>query len=89
MATARMDLRLDEEIKAKVAKASALLGMRSASEYVVSLMNDHATKVIEQHKSMTVEDDIFDLFIDACTKARKPNKALRDAVTFSNNKGIK
>jgi len=89
MATARMDLRLDEAIKAKAEKASALQGMRSTSEYVVSLINEHATKVIEQYESKTMKDDIFDLFIDACTKAREPNKTLRDAVTFSENKGIK
>ena len=89
MATARMDLRLDETVKAKAAKASALLGMRSTSEYVASVMNDHATKVIEQHESMTMKDNVFDVFIDACIKVHKPNKALRDAVIFSEDKGIK
>jgi len=89
MASARMDLRLDEAVKAKAAKASALLGMRSTSEYVASIMNEHATRVIEQHESITVKDNIFDIFIDACTKVRKPNKALRDAVIFSESKGIK
>ena len=86
MATTRMDLRLDEEIKAKVEKASALLGMRSTSEYVVNLINKDATRVIARHQSMTVKDDIFDLFMDACTKAREPNKALRDAANFSKKK---
>ena len=38
MATARLDLRLDEEIKAKAEKASALLGLKSLTEYVVRLM---------------------------------------------------
>lgn len=89
MATARMDLRLDEKIKAKVEKASALLGKKSTTEYVVSLMDENATKVITQHENMTVKDDIFDLFMDACAKARKPNKALRDAAIFAENKGIK
>ena len=89
MATARMDLRLDETVKAKAAKASALLGMRSTSEYVASVMNEHATKVIEQHESMTMKDNVFDVFIDACIKVHKPNKALRDAVIFSEDKGIK
>lgn len=89
MATSRMDLRLDKEIKVKVEKASALLGMKSTSEYVVRLMDEDATKVIAQHEGMLLKDDIFDRFVDACTKARKPNKALRDAVTFADNKGIK
>lgn len=84
-----MDFRLDEKIKAKVEKASALLGMKSTTEYVISLMDESATKVITEHESTTVKNDIFDLFWDACQKARKPNKALRDAVTFTKNQGIR
>jgi uncharacterized protein (DUF1778 family) len=89
VAAARMELRLDERIKAKVEKASALLGMKSTTEYVVSLMEQNATKVIAEYGNMIVKDDIFDLFMDACTKARKPNKALREAVAFTKNQGIK
>jgi uncharacterized protein (DUF1778 family) len=89
VATARIDLRLDKTIKAKVEKASALLGMKSTTEYVISLMEENAAKVIAEHGSMIVKDDIFDLFMEACTKARKPNKALRDALAFTKNQGIK
>jgi uncharacterized protein (DUF1778 family) len=89
VATARIDLRLDEKIKAKVEKATALLGMKSTTEYVISLMEENATKVIAEHSSMFVKDDMFDLFMDACSKAHKPNKALRDALTFTKNQGIK
>lgn len=89
MATARMELRVDERIKAKVEKASALLGMKSTTQYVVNIMDANATKVIADHESITVKDDIFDLFMDACTKARKPNKALRDAVAFTRVQGVK
>ncbi len=88
MATARMDLRLDKKIKEKAEKAAALLGMKSTTEYIVNLMNENSTKVIAEHSNMIVKDDIFDLFMDACTKVRKPNKALRDAVTFTKNQGI-
>jgi uncharacterized protein (DUF1778 family) len=89
MATARMDFRVDERIKAKVEKASALLGMKSTTQYVINIMDADATKVIADHESITVKDDIFDLFMDACTKARKPNKALRDAVAFTRVQGVK
>ena len=42
---------------------------------------------------MKVKDGVFDCFIKACAKARKPNKALLDAVAFTkkvlgNNKGV-
>jgi len=89
MATTRLEVKLDEKIKAKARKASALLGMKSTTEYVVRLMDANATEVIAQHESMTVKNDVFDRFMNACLEARKPNKALLDAATFTKNQGIK
>lgn len=89
MATARLDIRLDEEIKAKAEKATALLGLKSLTEYVVRLMDEDATQVIAQHESIIVKDDIFDAFVAACDQAKAPNKALLDAVKFTENSGIK
>ncbi|GAB3520860.1 type II toxin-antitoxin system TacA family antitoxin [Photobacterium alginatilyticum] len=89
MATARLDLRLDEDIKAKAEKASALLGLKSLTEYVVRLMDEDSTQVIAEHESITVEDNVFDRFVDACDKAKAPNKALLDAVSFTKEQGIK
>ncbi|MGR5064641.1 type II toxin-antitoxin system TacA family antitoxin [Photobacterium sp. DNB22_13_2] len=89
MATARLDLRLDEEIKAKAEKASALLGLKSLTEYVVRLMDEDASQVIARHESITLENDAFDRFVEACDKAKSPNKALLDAVNFADEKGFK
>jgi uncharacterized protein (DUF1778 family) len=89
MATARVDLRLDEEIKAKAEKASALLGLKSLTEYVVRLMDEDATRVVAQHESITVKNDAFDRFIDACNQANKPSKALLDAVSYTKEQGFK
>jgi uncharacterized protein (DUF1778 family) len=89
MATARMELRLDKKLKEKVAKASALLGMKSTTEYVVNLMEENATKVIAEHGSIVVKDDIFDLFMNACEKAHKPNKALREPAAYTKKQVIK
>ncbi len=89
MATTRIDIRLDEDIKAKAEKASALLGMKSLTEYVVRLMDEDATQVIAEHESLTVKDSVFDEFIAACDKAVAPNQALLDAVKFTQESGIK
>lgn len=89
MAITRLDIRLDQEIKAKAEKASALLGLKSLTEYIVKLIDDNATQVIAQHESIIVENDLFDLFISACEKTQKPNKALLDATSFTKEKGIK
>ena len=87
MATARMDMRLDENIKAKAEKASALLGLASLTEYVVRILDADATRVIAEHESIKVSDDIFDRFMAACDAARAPNaalvKAAKDAQEFT------
>jgi len=89
MATARLDMRLSPEIKAKAEKASALLGLRSLTEYIVKLIDENSTKVIQQYESMTVENDIFDNFIQACEELQSPNQKLVDAAAFTKKQGIK
>ncbi len=89
MATARLDMRLSPEIKAKAEKASALLGQRSLTEYIVKLIDENSTKVIQQYESMTVENDIFDKFIRACEGSQSPNTSLVNAASFTKKQGIK
>jgi len=89
MATTRIDMRLDKNIKAKAEKASALLGMKSLTEYLVRLIDDNATQVIAEHESITVENDVFDRFMNACQETRKPNKALQDAAKYTKEQSIK
>ena len=88
MATARMEFRVDKTLKAKVEKASALTGAKSTTDYVISIMEKEATKDINRHENMTVKNDIFDRFMDACEKANRPNKALSDAAEFTKKQGI-
>jgi uncharacterized protein (DUF1778 family) len=89
MATARFDMRLDEKIKAKAEKATALLGLKSLSEYIVKLIDDDATRVITKYEGITLENDIFDRFVIACEEAKKPNIALQEAAAFTREQGIK
>jgi uncharacterized protein (DUF1778 family) len=89
MATARLDMRLNQEVKAKAEKASALLGLKSLTEYVVKLIDENSTKVIKQNESMVVENDIFDNFMHVCKEVQMPNKKLMHAVTFTKEQGIK
>jgi uncharacterized protein (DUF1778 family) len=89
MATARLDIRLDEEIKAKAEKASALLGLKSLTEYVVRLMDEDSTQVISEYESITVEANVFDQFMRACDEAKSPNNALLEAAAFTKNGDFK
>lgn len=89
MATTRFDMRLDEELKAKAEKATALLGLKSLSEYVAKLMEADATQVIARHEQLTIADDLFDRFIAACDEAKKPNQALLAAAAFTREQELK
>lgn len=89
MATARVDLRLDEEIKAKAEKASALLGLKSLTEYVVRLMDEDATRVVAEHEGISIENDLFDRFMQACDEVKKPNNALINAALHAKEQDIK
>jgi len=89
MATARLDMRLNPDIKAKAEKASALLGVRSLTEYIVRLIDENSTKVIQQYESMTVSNDMFDNFIQICENLHAPNKKLVNAVAFTKKQGFK
>ena len=87
--TTRIDMRIDESVKAAAEKAAALKGMKSLTEYVVRLIEQDAKSVIRQHESITVKEDVFDRFIAACNAAEAPNKKLREAMEFSEAQGIK
>jgi uncharacterized protein (DUF1778 family) len=88
MAITRLDIKLDQKIKDKATKASVLLNKRSLTEYIVQLIDEDATRVIAQHATITVDNDILDRFILDCDEAKKPNKTLLDAVTFTREKGV-
>lgn len=83
MSTVRIDMRLDKEIKVKAEKASALLGLKSLTEYVVDLINHDATKVIAEHEAMTLKSDVFDRFMASCDKLEAPNQNLTNALIFT------
>ena len=88
MATSRIDMRIDQLLKDAAEKAAALKGMRSLTEYVVRLIQEDTERVIKEHESMTLKDDVFDRFINACEAAESPNKKLLEAMEFTKKQGI-
>ena len=58
-------MRVDETIKAAAEKAAALEGVKSLTEYVVRLIEKDSQRVIKEHESITLKDDVFDRFIRA------------------------
>lgn len=89
MATSRIDMRIDETIKAAAEKAAALEGMKSLTEYVVRVIEKDSQRVIKEHEAITLEDDVFDRFIQACEAAKAPNQKLREARDLARQKNIR
>ena len=83
MTTEHIKIRVDEKIKLRAEKASALLGFKSLNEYVGSLMDKDATQVIRENENIQIQDSRFDEFMAACDKVTAPNQALIDAVKFT------
>jgi len=81
-------MRIYESVKQAAEKAAALKGMKSLTEYVVRLIEKDAERVIKEHESITVKNDVFDRFIHACDAAKAPNKKLREALDFTKEHGI-
>ena len=88
MASARIDMRLDEAIKTDFERAAAIRG-QSLTDYMVSVVQASAKKVILQHERMTLDNDAFDHFFAACDAPNEPNQALRDASQFAVKQGFK
>lgn len=89
MATARLDIRLDDKVKKKAEKASALLGMKSLTEYVVKLMDEDSSKVISEYEGFSLENDTFDKFMEVCEAAAEPDDYLRKAALAAKRSGIR
>ncbi len=88
MATERLDLRIDKAVKAKARKAYVLKRMKSMSEYIERLIDEDAERVIREHESVVLKNDVFDRFMSACEAAEAPNAKLRAARKFVNEQGI-
>lgn len=88
MPNTRLDIRLDQEIKQKAEKATALLGLKSLTEYVTQLMDQDASEVIAQHEKMVIADPVFDRFMQACDSLSQPNAALCEALAFTKEQGL-
>lgn len=52
-------------------------------------LNEDSSKVIAQYECVTVENDRFDQFIEACEQAKMPNRALLEAAAFTKESGFK
>lgn len=88
MATARLNLRIDSEIKKRGERAGVVEGYPSFTAYVANLIDKDSKKVLLECQRITLSNDAFDRFIEASRNPPKPNKALREALQFTREQGM-
>jgi len=79
-AAARFDLKMDEDEKAIVAKAAALMGTTMAG-FVRAAAKEKAQVLLERESRLTLSERDFAAFTRALDLAFAPNPALKGALT--------
>lgn len=78
-ATARLDMRIDPQLRADVERAATLMGARSLSEFVTLALREKTQQILESHERLILSNQAFDDFFTACTLDSQPSKSLQDA----------
>jgi uncharacterized protein (DUF1778 family) len=74
----RIDLRLDREAKATIARAAALR-QQSVSEFLLAVALEHSHDVIERSKALRLSEREAERFLAALANPPEPDPRLREA----------
>lgn len=78
--SARFEARLPLKQKALIEKAAALGGFRTLSDFVIQTAIARAEDIISEKDRILANEKDAEIFFDALTKPKKPNRALVDAM---------
>ncbi|WP_022951738.1 DUF1778 domain-containing protein [Leucothrix mucor] len=87
-ATARLDMRIDPQLREEVERAAALTGARSLSDFITQALREKTRQVLETHEKLVLSNEAFDDFFEACMKDSKPSDELREAARVTDELGI-
>ena len=74
----RIDLRLNEDDKHMIEEAAALTN-QSISQFMVSTASERAAEVIDQHRRLLLNEESWNLVMDAIINPPAPNDRLKRA----------
>ncbi|EBI1480089.1 DUF1778 domain-containing protein [Salmonella sp. NW805] len=74
----RIDLRLNEDDKHMIEEAAAMTN-QSISQFMVSTASERAAEVIDQHRRLLLNEESWNLVMDAITNPPVPNERLKRA----------
>ncbi len=76
----RIEMRVDADIKLLAERAAAVCGYASMTDFITSLIREHAPKILQQETSLRLTNAQFDRFIAACNDIeRKPGTRIMEA----------
>lgn len=85
----RIDMRVDTETKVLAERASAVLGCRSVTEYLITLIRVNATKTLQEAATIQLTNQQFDSFNAACEDPnRQPSARLLAAAKALDEEGF-
>jgi uncharacterized protein (DUF1778 family) len=74
----RIDLRLNEDDKSMIEEAAAMTN-QSVSQFMVSTASERAAEVINQHRRLILNEESWNLVMDAISNPSAPNDRLKRA----------
>lgn len=74
----RIDLRLNEDDKHMIEEAAAMTN-QSISQFMVSTASERAAEVIDQHRRLLLNEESWNLVMNAITNPPAPNDRLKRA----------
>lgn len=74
----RIDLRLNEDDKHMIEEAAAMTN-QSISQFMVSTASERAAEVIDHHRRLLLNEESWNLVMDAITNPPAPNDRLKRA----------
>ncbi|MFM9074867.1 MAG: DUF1778 domain-containing protein [Bacteroidota bacterium] len=77
--SARFDTRLSQEQKTLFEQAASIKGYKSLSEFVVQVVQEAASNILEEHQSIILTEQDREIFFKALDNPPKPGKNLLKA----------
>jgi len=78
---ARFDTRLPKEHKDLFEYAAQLGGFRNLTDYIINVLMEKSTMIIEKHNTILATKRDQEVFFDAITSEIEPNKSLQLAAS--------
>lgn len=75
----RIDLRLNEDDKSMIEEAAAMTN-QSISQFMVSTASERAAEIIDQHRRLILNEESWNLVLDAISNPPAPNSRLKRTV---------